>query len=127
MKNYTKKTLITYWQHSKKYKISFLIMVVSVIGASSTNAIVPLFFKKFFDILTIEQNRDSAFAQMFNVLMIILVIEMFHWVFWRLNHFSTTYFQTHVIADLDNSSFEKIHQPFTSSVLKFDIPFNVYL
>ena len=110
MKNNTKKTLSTYWQHSKRYKISLFIAISSIVGAAITNAIIPLYFKKFFDILTLELNKSLAYEQMFNVLMMILLIEAGHWIFWRFANFSIAYFQTSVIADLDNSSFAKIHK-----------------
>lgn len=110
MKNYTRKTLATYWQHAKKYKISFFVVILSVIGASATNAIVPIYFKKFFDVLTSGIEKNEAFEKMFQILLIILLIEAFHWIFWRIVGFVNSYFQTHVIADLDNSSFKIIHK-----------------
>ena len=54
MKENTRKTISIYYNHAKKFKISGLIVLLSVVGASVINVVLPLYYKKFFDILTLE-------------------------------------------------------------------------
>ena len=110
MKNNTKKTIRYFLQHTKKYKVSGFFMMLGLIGAAVSNAIVPLYFKKFFDILTSGGAKDVIVNSLIGVLILILVIELIQWSFWRLATFTAVYFQTKVMADLAVTCFEYLHK-----------------
>lgn len=110
MQNRTKLTIKYYWQHMKRYPISGLVCFFAVIGAAVTNVITPLYFKKFFDILTIQADKNSLEEGLIAVLLIIAGIEFLNWLFWRVGTFFASYFQAYVNADLANYCFEYLHK-----------------
>ena len=75
-------------------------MLLSIIGAAATTAITPLYFKKLFDLLAQTQAKDTIAIKLIQVLVMIAIIEMIGWVFWRLTTFVVSYFQTSIMANL---------------------------
>ena len=110
MKNNTKKTIQYYWQHAKKYKISGFFMIVGLVGAAVSNVVVPLYFKKFFDILVSGKSTDIVAKALIGILMMILLVEFIQWAFWRLATFLASHFQAKVMADLAVTCFKYLHK-----------------
>jgi len=111
MKDNTKKTLKIYLQHCLKYKAGFFAIALAIICASALTTVFPLFFKKFFDILA-TNNSDIAqtAGSLTRLIVIILLLDLLSWGFWRVASFTMTYFQPHVIADLSNTCFAYLHK-----------------
>ena len=111
MKDNTKKTLKIYLQHCLKYKAGFFAIALAIICASALTTVFPLFFKKFFDILA-TNNSDIAqtASSLTRLIVIILLLDLLSWGFWRVASFTMTYFQPHVIADLSNTCFAYLHK-----------------
>jgi len=110
MKNNSKKTLSIYWQHSKDYKTSVFVVLFSIITASLLEVVSPLYFKNFFDLLSSGQPTDEIYNGLVSTLVIIAVIELLEWFFWRISGFYSVYFQSGVIRNLSNSCFKYIHK-----------------
>jgi len=106
MKQNTKKTLAYFLKASLRYKVSGFLMLFAVISASLTGVIIPLFYKKFFDILA--QTKESQ--GLIKNLTIIVALNLAGWVFWRVTFFCVVQFQTKVLANLSNRSFEYLHK-----------------
>ena len=109
MQSNTKKTLKIYWEHTKKQKILVFVILFSVMGATLVNVAVPLYFKEFFDILTSGQSREAIYNSLIAILIAIAGLEFLQWILWRSAAFSSTYFQSKVLADLSNSCFKYLH------------------
>ena len=60
MKENTRKTLKTFGQYIWKYKVSGFFTFIGIVGASSLNIVIPIYFKRFFDILAQSQAREVA-------------------------------------------------------------------
>lgn len=110
MKANTKKTLRIYLSSAWHYRISFLVTFISVICASVLNVVVPLYFKKFFDVLTGGGTAHIIGGKLISILVIIAIIEMASWAFWRAATFCASYFQSKVMADLSDRCFAYLHQ-----------------
>jgi len=110
MQDNTRKTLEIYWRHMKRYKWSGLAILFSVVGASATNAVLPIYFKKFFDVLAGGQTKEEIAGGLISVLVLILLVSFLGWIFWRICTFSFSYFQSRVIADLANTCFRYLHK-----------------
>lgn len=110
MKTNTKLTLKIFWQQIKTHNISGLIVVLSIIFGSAVGAITPLYFKKFFDLLTQNQAKDTLIPQLVQTLISIAIVEMIGWVFWRLATFFAVYFQTSIMGDLSDVCFKYLHK-----------------
>ena len=110
MKYNTKQTLKIYLQHLKRYKFSSTVVVLSMIGVSVANTVVPLYFKKFFDILIItDTSKPELVTMLIHILFIIFFFEMLQWFFYRISTFFSASFQSRAIADISNSCFNYLH------------------
>ncbi len=105
MKENTKKTLKYYLKASLKHKGLIFLIFFSVFFASIISVITPLLFKQFFDSLA-DLNPENLIKILINL----AVLEVIAWLFWRIATFSSTYFQSKTIADLDNKSFQYLHK-----------------
>lgn len=110
MKENTKKTIKIYWKHILKYKFSGLVILFSVIAASTVNAVIPLYFKNFFDVLTSGKPNEIVAGSLITILIFILWLEILHWLFWRIATFSAAYFYSHTMVNLANSCFQYLHK-----------------
>lgn len=110
MKQNTKKTLLIYWRAASQYRLAVAVCFISVIVASTLNVIIPLYFKKFFDLLSSGQDQQLVVSSLIGTLIIIGVIEFFQWLIWRFATFSASYFQSNVMTNLADYNFKYLHQ-----------------
>ena len=110
MKNNTKETLKIYWKHVTKYKLSGLIILFSIATGSIITVILPIYYKKFFDILGTEQTKEIIAEQLINVLIAILTINLISWIIWRTADIFIPKFYTKLIADIQNTCFRYLHK-----------------
>ncbi len=106
MEKYTKETIKIYYQHIRNYKISAFVMVISIIIGSVVNAVTPLYFRDFFNILA----RSGSEAELVHILMAVALMEAIQWVSWRISIFTNSYFQSKIIADLNETCFKYLHK-----------------
>ena len=87
-------------------------MVVTTIGTTFLHLLVPLYYKKFLDVLTNSGLRisEELLQNLTNIIIFIFLLHAIAWVLYRVSFFSIGYFQTRVFADLANTSFEYLHQ-----------------
>lgn len=100
-----RKTLGYYWGASKRYKKSAVFAVIGVFGAAVTNVIVPLYLKKFVDLMTSGQLISVVAKSLISVVIIIAILRFAQWLFYRLCTFCQSYFQSKVMADLTDMCF----------------------
>ena len=110
MKNNTKQTLKIYWSHIIKYKLSGLIILFSIVVGSSISIIIPLYFKKFFDILGSEQAREIIADKLVDTLILILLIHFINWIFWRIADIFLPHFYAQLVVNIQNTCFEYLHK-----------------
>ncbi len=111
MKYNTKLTLKIYWSEARQYKLLIFVLLMSVIGASALGVVIPLYFKRFFDILAHSGTDMAVTAQaLFGVLITIAGVEAVRWIFWRVAAFTNNYFQPLAMAALANRCFGYLHR-----------------
>ncbi len=108
-RHYTKITLAYFWRGSLRYKKTLLLAALGVIGGATLNAVTPLYFKRFFDLLA-AGSSITVVRDLIVVLVIITVLRLAQWVGWRLATFSSSYFQSRVMTDLTNMCFGYLQQ-----------------
>ena len=107
MKNNTKQTLKIYWQHAVKYPWLFLICIIADILASLSTVIIPLYFREFFDVLSIGAKNASAVNELIRILVFIGLFLFLEFFFWRIaagEHSA----ETKVMANLSRTCFNYI-------------------
>lgn len=100
MKQRTKQTLRLYWSQIRNYKFLLFFMMLSLGIATVLEIIIPIYYKKFFDILTGTQATSVTAAALLNTLFAILAINAVTWIIYRFTTFANDYFQPQVAADL---------------------------
>lgn len=110
MKNNTKKTLKIYFKAALKYKLAGFFTSFSVVAASIVGIVSTLFIAQFFNVLAGSQTGDEVMKSLLRLLILFGALQLLGWVFWRIASFTTTYFQTHVLADLSNQAFGYLHK-----------------
>ncbi len=110
MKYNTKLTLKIYWSEARKYRWAVLAIFICVIGGSATGIIIPLYFKRFFDILARGGGTQATITGLIGVLITIAWIEILRWMFWRAATFFNNYFQPNAMAALANRCFAYLHK-----------------
>jgi len=110
MKDNTKKTLKYYWNNVGNHKVAAFVLFFSIIGASILNALVPLFFKNFFNLLTSGQSKEIIASGLLIVLLIIGGLELSRWFFWRLASFTLNSFESKIMAELTKQCFAYLHK-----------------
>ena len=107
MKYHTKLTLKIYWQHAVKYKLPLFLMFLGSISAPLCVSLIPLYYKRMFDILAVP---GASVSGLFILLWIIAGWYLAEWVFWRISEFSSTFLTAQVLADLANTCFSYLHR-----------------
>jgi ATP-binding cassette subfamily B protein len=95
-----------YWTSMRVYKWHFFGAIGSfVIGTLLGSVIMPLFFKKFFDLLGASTDRAAAVPALISIIIFILLLGLLGVVFRRIGAYLDNYTYTKVSADLRNRSF----------------------
>ena len=112
MKQTTKQTYLIFWQHLRRYRGQFWLTVISIVLATLVSVIVPLFYKNFFDTLTLAQQIGvaQAAARLVNIIVAILALNGIIWVAYRVATYVNNNFQLRVMSDLYNTCFEYLHE-----------------
>lgn len=110
MKTNTKLTFKIYWQHVSKYKFTGLTILAGSAIAGISNLISPMLYKRFFDILVLPGAVEAKVPALFKTIVLVLLVALFGWVFWRVVTFTNSYFQTRIMADLANTCFAYLHK-----------------
>jgi len=110
MQKTTKQTLKTYWQHTKGNRFIMFVVIFALVGVGIVNVTIPLFFKSFFDVLTLgEEGTNILVGKLINLLIIIASLELLQWAFWRIATFTSAFFQPKIMAKLANTCFANLH------------------
>lgn len=110
MQDNTKKTIKIYWKNACNYKVAGLLVVISVIVANILNSIVPLFFKNFFNLLSSGQSKEIVMSGLLMILLTIGILELARWFCWRVASFIISFFESKIMADLNNQCFAYLHK-----------------
>lgn len=110
MKENTKKTLRYYLSTSMQHKPSGIIMLLSMLVVSILELTKPLYYKQFFDLLISDKDKQGIFDSIIGVMIIIAIIQIGVWIFKRINSFVANYFESKVIAELNNMCFINLHK-----------------
>ncbi len=110
MKNNTKQTLKIYLRQSKKYwLIGTTALIFDFVGGVMP-IIIPLYYKRFFDVLTNTQNPSLAYETLISILITIGTLQGIQWVVRRITGFSIVAFEVKVMSDITNMCFANLHK-----------------
>lgn len=89
-----------FWKGVGRNKLSLFISVVCIALGASASIFVPIFYKKFFDVLSLTGDKSILYPQLLQLLYTVLGINFGAWILWRVGSFSVVHFEAHGMADL---------------------------
>lgn len=108
MRTLTRHTLLLFWQHAVRHKLTLLIISIGVVLTVANDLVKPFLIRNLFNALTIsDPNQASTIV---NVIYWILGVSLLNTVLWRVVGFANNYFQPRVMSDLMNTCYRYIHQ-----------------
>lgn len=126
MKDNTRKTLKIYWESMRNYKLSLVVLLVSIIGATAIDSIIPIYFKNFFNLLSENKDKSLVVDGLIKLLIFIGAFSLTRWIFWRIAVFVLNFFESINMSDLSKRCFSYLQKHsyayfsnnFTGSVVK---------
>lgn len=94
-----------YWIGAKPCRWLFLLSYVLYFLMNVANIIVPIFYKKFFDILSKPLDRHLLMPGLINIILIIAAIHLVVWVFFRVADFISSNIMSKTLAKLKQDCF----------------------
>lgn len=108
-KSNTKQTLRYYWQEMRQRSLALFVVLACIISAASVGIAIPIYYKKFFDVLT-DAGVGTGTKTLVSILIIIGLLELTRWALWRVALFVNAPFQTGVLAALSMRCFRYLHK-----------------
>ena len=103
-----------YVQKLSSYKAMLLVVFASIIATSTIAVVVPLYYKKFFDIVSGSSLdvtlRATPASQLVHIIIIVLVFHLFNWGAYRFMAFCNSHLQVRVMAQLKQDAFDSLLQ-----------------
>lgn len=107
----TRQIVRVYWAHTRPYLWVATVMVALVVAAKVLDVVVPLFYKRFFDLLAgdLPATSDTLPGLLTGTIVTVLILHLFTWLAWRSFALFSNWFQPRVMADLRQTAFDYLH------------------
>ncbi len=106
---------VTFWDISKKFwegirpkKWWLFFLVFCVVVANVTGIIVPIFYKQFFDVITVTEDKSAIASRLLSIIFLILFLNLFQWFFYRFGTLANIKYQISTLARLRQNSYNYI-------------------
>ena len=95
-----------FWDGTKSSKGLFFFAYVSFFFSVIVNIFVPLYYKKFFDVLGSATDRTIVLTSLVHIILVILVFHALNWLLWRIGMYMYNLMQSRIMARLKQNSFD---------------------
>ncbi len=102
----TRQVLSSYWQVIGKYWLLMGAMIFLSISGNILGLITPLYYKKFFDVVTVAPDPSLVVGELLHIITAILVLAFAGWAAFRTMNFINNYYQAYVMAELKQQALE---------------------
>ncbi len=110
IKKYTGKTVRYFYRASLAHPVSGIAMIVAMFFASIIYVIVPLYYKQLINVLAASGSIDAKLKAAYILIIIIASFKLGSQFLRRLNNFLANYFESTVIAELNDYCFAEMHK-----------------
>jgi ATP-binding cassette subfamily B protein len=94
-----------YWYGIKPNKIPFFISYFFCLITNIVAVFVPLYYKKFFDILGQNAEKYSLMSTLIQIIIIIAALHLVMWIFWRISDYTATWMMSETMSHLKQNAF----------------------
>jgi len=101
-----KDVLSAFWRGTKPQKWSLFLLFGFIVLANITSVAVPIFYKKFFDVISANGDKGAIAVKLVAIIIEIAVLNGFIWLFHRIATFLNNSYQTGTIARLKQQSYD---------------------
>lgn len=105
----TKAILKLFWKHVSPYSGRATFLLLLIVLAKTVDVFVPVFYKRFFDLLAGDAPTTDLRASLVWTVLVILFMHLGAWVCWRVMALINNWFQPRVMTDLNQSAYEYLH------------------
>ncbi len=94
-----------FWAGVKPNRVPFFISYFFCLVTNIVAVFVPLFYKKFFDLLGQSGDKSLIANNLIQIIFIIAGLHFVMWIFWRISDFNGTLMMSNVMARLKQNAF----------------------
>jgi ATP-binding cassette subfamily B protein len=94
-----------FWKMMKRHWLSVSVVVVGISIGNAIQIAVPIYYKRFFDLISSGRNPSDAAPELVHVLLIIFALNGILWIAFRTNDFTYIPFVAKVMARLRMTAF----------------------
>lgn len=76
------------WQGMSKSWFMMLAILFGIGGANAFEIVIPLYYKKFFDTLSLSQSKAELAPQLFHIILFVLLLNGAAWICWRIGSYA---------------------------------------
>ena len=102
----TDDVLKAFWQGARFHKVALLLTLGGISVSRVIDIVVPIFYKRFFDVLNAETILADKSKLLLNIIMVIFALNVIIWIFYRVMSFANSHFQAMTMAKLRQQAFE---------------------
>lgn len=95
-----------FWKGVKPLKSLFFLAYIGFFLSQIANLFAPIYYKRFFDIISNASDRALTASGLVKVIFIILIFHFLNWLFWRIGMYFYNIMQPRVMARLKQISFD---------------------
>jgi ATP-binding cassette subfamily B protein len=110
MKSKAFETIKIYWSHIRPHWAAFFTICLFTMSSSAISTFIPVYFKKIIDAIVNSTNRSASFHSALTFLAIAAGMGLLQWVLWRSAVLIDIRFASRAVAEINNSSFKKLHR-----------------
>lgn len=97
-----------FWQGMKPWRWAFYLGTFCALLVGAVQVTIPLFYKQFFDLLSVAGPRADLAPQLVKIILIVLALNGSNWVTFRIAMFTLNFFESSVMARLKQMSFDHL-------------------
>lgn len=99
-----------FWRGMRKSKWWLFTIIFSIVSLGIVSTIIPLFYKRFFDVIAAGGDKTIIAQQLISIIIIIAGLNAIVWIFWRITTYASNIFQSSTIAALKRDAYDYVMQ-----------------
>jgi len=105
-----KDVFFAFWSGIKPRKWLLFIMIASIVLGNIISIVVPIFYKQFFDIISVAGDQTAIAEKLLSIIFYVLFFNILNWIFYRIATLANNYYEPFVMANLKQQSYDYLMQ-----------------